>query len=725
MVYSVHEAPLPGARRLRLLVGALLSVCVFGLVAAQHAAADSWPYAQSAAALGFPSDALSGGSSSLDGTACATIDSCVTVGYYEDTSSNYEAYLQPITDGIPGAAVRVTLPANADTSSQDAYLNGVSCGSSNTCEAYGYYYDSSAVQQPMVVQITDGVPATAVEVTPPTDAVAGDVSLDDISCVSSSSCELVGYYQTTPSNNDVALVVPISDGVPGTAAVPSLPADSYSTPDSELSSVACQASGSCAAVGYYYNTANDETALEVPIINGVVGAGVETLPNDANTNPQASLSYVACPTSGACEAIGYYYNSSGDEENMVVPITAGAPGTATAAVPPANHASADSYVYLDGLSCSSASLCVAAGYSYYGASGDYEAALTLITSSGASSQAATLPSDASTTSPDSEFGDGGAGSVGCVPSGPCLATGYYYAGNAGSSYSGLAEQVSAGGQAGTAVVTPAPADSYSPQYSYLYGGTACDTAGSCVATGDYYSTTANAYMPYEVTEQAPLSVTTTSLAGATQNSPYQSTLAATGAWGSYTWSLSSGSLPAGLSLDSQTGVISGTPTGSGTSTFTAQVTGTGSPVPTATQSLSLTVAPAAVTTTTTTPTPKAKPRVLVLAASGRVRSDRVSVRLRCTGARCSGAVKLDVRELVIIKHGHKRVRKHRTVMIGSARYSLSAGATKVIKVKLNAAGRSALAKAKRHHVVITIIATVNGGKQASRHETIWTVSKKK
>ena len=346
--------------------------------------------------------------------------------------------------------------------------------------------------------------------------------------------------------------------------------------------------------------------------------------------------------------------------------------------------------------------------SYYGA------ALTLITSAGAASQATSLPSDASTSYPYSELeGEDSGGAVSCAPSGPCLATGWYYTDYAGESYSGLAQQVSASGQVGTAVTTAAPADSYVPQYAYLYGDTACDTAGSCVATGEYYSTTTDTYVPYEVTEQAPLSVTTTSLPGAKESTPYQSTLAATGAWGSYTWSVSSGSLPAGLKLDAQTGVISGTAPGSGTSTFTVKVTGTGgSPVPTATQSLSLTVA-------------AVPPVVRVLGHSGLVRSDRLGVKLSCSRAPCSGTVKLDVRELVIVKHGHKRVRKHRTVVIGSAHYSLSVGASKVVKVKLNGAGRSALAKAKRHHVAITVIATVHRGKQASRHETIWTVSKKK
>ncbi len=81
-------------------------------------------------------------------------------------------------------------------------------------------------------------------------------------------------------------------------------------------------------------------------------------------------------------------------------------------------------------------------------------------------------------------------------------------------------------------------------------------------------------------------ISTTSLSAATVNSNYSATLAATGGTSPYTWSLSNGTLPAGLSL-STAGVISGTPTTSGSSSFTVKVTDANGK--TATQSLSLTV----------------------------------------------------------------------------------------------------------------------------------------
>ena len=62
-------------------------------------------------------------------------------------------------------------------------------------------------------------------------------------------------------------------------------------------------------------------------------------------------------------------------------------------------------------------------------------------------------------------------------------------------------------------------------------------------------------------------ITTQSLPDGTEGTSYSQTLTATGT-APFTWDVSSGSLPAGLSLNEDTGVVSGTPTTAGTSTFT-------------------------------------------------------------------------------------------------------------------------------------------------------------
>ncbi|MCC6348679.1 MAG: putative Ig domain-containing protein, partial [Candidatus Eisenbacteria bacterium] len=87
---------------------------------------------------------------------------------------------------------------------------------------------------------------------------------------------------------------------------------------------------------------------------------------------------------------------------------------------------------------------------------------------------------------------------------------------------------------------------------------------------------------------APLSITTTTLPNGTVGSAYSQTLAATGGTAPYgSWAVTVGSLPAGLSLDSGSGLISGTPATAETQAFTVRVVDAASD--TATQALSITV----------------------------------------------------------------------------------------------------------------------------------------
>ena len=85
-----------------------------------------------------------------------------------------------------------------------------------------------------------------------------------------------------------------------------------------------------------------------------------------------------------------------------------------------------------------------------------------------------------------------------------------------------------------------------------------------------------------------IAVTTPVLPTGQVSQAYSGTLTAGGGTGSgYTWSVTSGSLPTGLSLAPSTGVVSGTPSAAGTSSVTVQVTDSGSN--TATQVLPMTI----------------------------------------------------------------------------------------------------------------------------------------
>ncbi len=77
----------------------------------------------------------------------------------------------------------------------------------------------------------------------------------------------------------------------------------------------------------------------------------------------------------------------------------------------------------------------------------------------------------------------------------------------------------------------------------------------------------NATVSFTV-DYTPLAIGTTTLPNGTVSAVYSQALAASGGVAPYTWSVTTGSLPAGLSLAAATGVISGTPTAVGSSNFT-------------------------------------------------------------------------------------------------------------------------------------------------------------
>lgn len=90
----------------------------------------------------------------------------------------------------------------------------------------------------------------------------------------------------------------------------------------------------------------------------------------------------------------------------------------------------------------------------------------------------------------------------------------------------------------------------------------------------------------QVSQGSPPTVTTTSpLTNGTLNTPYSKQLAASGGTPPYTWSVTQGALPSGLTL--LNGVLSGTPSAAGGFTFTVRVADSGTPIQTATQELNL------------------------------------------------------------------------------------------------------------------------------------------
>lgn len=116
--------------------------------------------------------------------------------------------------------------------------------------------------------------------------------------------------------------------------------------------------------------------------------------------------------------------------------------------------------------------------------------------------------------------------------------------------------------------------------TFAFGVSVSDKSNPVQAVTSAFSISVNA---------VPLKVSTSALASGTAGSAYSQTLIASGGAPSYSWSITSGSLPAGLALGSA-GAITGTPSASGTFVFGVSVSDKSNPVQTATATFGLTVA---------------------------------------------------------------------------------------------------------------------------------------
>ena len=131
--------------------------------------------------------------------------------------------------------------------------------------------------------------------------------------------------------------------------------------------------------------------------------------------------------------------------------------------------------------------------------------------------------------------------------------------------------------------------------------TATGTSNFTIRVVDSSTPMVNAQKAFSLVIVPTLTISTLSpMTTALMSIPYSQTLTATGGTGPYTWSLVSGTLPAGLSLSGA--AISGTPTTVGTSTFTLRVTDSNTPPLTTDKAFTLSVVvPLMITTTSPLP----------------------------------------------------------------------------------------------------------------------------
>jgi hypothetical protein len=222
----------------------------------------------------------------------------------------------------------------------DAGLGGVSCPGAHSCIAVGGY-GKRVRTSATLAEMWNGT-KWAIQPTPPTGHRYADLS--EVSCPTSTDCVAVGDQGT------LSRLVPLIERWDGTRwaiqKTPVLPSRSLPT----LSSVSCAAAASCTAIGYHETSSGEEPLVER--WNGTTWV-LQHVPGATND----VLGVVSCPAATSCTATGWYPTGA----NTSAPLAAHWNGTAWALQYPPNppHSRRGS---LNDVSCPTTTACEAVGF---------------------------------------------------------------------------------------------------------------------------------------------------------------------------------------------------------------------------------------------------------------------------------------------------------------------------------------------------------------------------
>jgi hypothetical protein len=293
-----------------------------------------------------------GSDGSLSTVSCSGAAACVAVGSVTTASGS-----APMAETLTGARWRATtLSLPPGGSYPTPFPWSVSCVDSG-CVALGAYLPGGS-SGALVAETLSAGSWSSDALPVPSGASYGFPFIYEpqsgVSCVSALSCVVVSTDQASGGGQG-GLVDTLNAGVWTSTSLPVPPGGSSVFPQA----VSCSGTGSCVAVGSYPPSGGGESSL-VETESGATWTA-STLPLPAAT-PYASLTAMSCVSAITCVAVGNAYGA----DHVQVPFQetlAGAIWTSSSMpLPPHTVPSGDANPLIQGLSCTSASSCVAVGY---------------------------------------------------------------------------------------------------------------------------------------------------------------------------------------------------------------------------------------------------------------------------------------------------------------------------------------------------------------------------
>lgn len=366
------------SRRPRLWIGARICACTASLAVAglmsvtASAGAASWVIQ--------PTPNLLSGSNTangLFGVSCTSASACTAVGWTKDFSTDVTSTLAEQWDGT--SWVMQSIPNPVVSGNGQPTLSDVSCTSASACTAVGSYYTPGL--RATLVERWDG---TSWTIQPSPNPVGKNSYLVGVSCTSASACVAVGYY----FDESFILPKPLAERWNGsTWALESVPPPSEAE-DSDLVRVSCTSATACTGVGTYDSTEvvgttpsnSSEVIAVLPLVEHFNGKTWSVQRTFSPADPPSALAGasvscdpfipvspcvglgsgtgfggVSCASATVCTAVGGYVNAKDQGLTLAERGNSGLWLTQTSPnLDPADN-------YLQGVSCVSASACIAIG----------------------------------------------------------------------------------------------------------------------------------------------------------------------------------------------------------------------------------------------------------------------------------------------------------------------------------------------------------------------------
>ncbi len=274
--------------------------------------------------------------------------------------------LATAADSQGWSASKLPLPAGAAPNSFRPLA--LSCSSATQC-AGGAGYTATPLNSPAALLALSGKKWTDTQAPLPAGAIAAtqQATVASVACPAATTCFAGGHYRDASGNQAMLLSW---SGKTWTAAIAPLPAGANSNPDAVVSGISCPSPTWCTAVGQY-DASPDQYGLILRRSDGKWTATAAPVPTGAQA--LGALNAVSCPAASRCFAGGWDYADDGSSPQLLL-LTWWQGKWSDVDVPLPKGAAANAGAAIDAIACPTVTECVAAG-SYDNSAGDQEGVL--------------------------------------------------------------------------------------------------------------------------------------------------------------------------------------------------------------------------------------------------------------------------------------------------------------------------------------------------------------